>query len=491
MTPPIPTPPMGEVLLRQDDLALPRPALDQLVQQTAETLGAAPRRVVATLLDNSAAWAVLDLALAEAGLVHLPIPGFFTAPQIAHVLQASGADALITAAVMDLLGLTGTPRPLTLAGTALALHTLAARPVPLPLPAGTQKITFTSGTTGNPKGVCLGAAGLDQVAQGLVQALAPLDIRRHLCALPLPVLLENVAGLLAPLAAGAECVVLPLARLGLEGSSRFDPATFHAAVMQTRPHSLILLPQMLRAWAGWLAATGQRAPASLRLVAVGGAAVGETLLLAARQVGIPAHEGYGLSEGSSVQTLNLPGADRAGSAGRPLPHARVHVDDRGQIHVAGSLMLGYLGDNAPAPVWWPTGDVGHLDEDGFLHVRGRLRHVLITAFGRNVSPEWVETTLRGQPAIAQAVVFGEARPHLSAVLWPLRPDASDAQLQAAVAEANRELPDYARIGHWVRARADFTPEAGLATANGRPQRQAIETLHAAALYDETAPAFPS
>ena len=85
-----------------------------------------------------------------------------------------------------------------------------------------------------------------------------------------------------------------------------------------QPHSLILLPQMLRAWCGHLMQTGQRAPASLKLVAVGGAAVGAPLIRAAQALGIPACEGYGLSEGASVQTLNLPGAERPGSAGRAV-----------------------------------------------------------------------------------------------------------------------------------------------------------------------------
>ena len=79
--------------------------------------------------------------------------------------------------------------------------------------------------------------------------------------------------------------------------------------------------------------------------------------------------------------------------------------------------------------WWPTGDLGEIDADGFVHVRGRIKHVLITAFGRNVSPEWVETALRSEGSIAQAVVFGEAQAELSAVLWPMHPAASDADLQ--------------------------------------------------------------
>jgi long-subunit acyl-CoA synthetase (AMP-forming) len=119
--------------------------------------------------------------------------------------------------------------------------------------------------------------------------------------------------------------VLPLARLGWQGSSSFDAAVFHATVTAEAPHSLIVLPQMLRAWVEHLRASGGRAAASLRFVAVGGAAVGAPLLHAARALGIPAYEGYGLSEGASVQTLNLPGADRSGSAGRVLPHARLRA----------------------------------------------------------------------------------------------------------------------------------------------------------------------
>jgi acyl-CoA synthetase (AMP-forming)/AMP-acid ligase II len=331
--------------------------------------------------------------------------------------------------------------------------------------------------------VCLGGAALQAVAGGLVQAMAPLGIERHLCALPFAVLLENVAGLMAAQAAGAECVVLPLQQLGLSGSSAFDAARFHAAVVQHAPHSLILLPQMLKAWAGHLRQSGQRAPASLRLVAVGGAAVGERLLAAARGQGIPAFEGYGLSEGASVQTLNLPGADRPGSAGRALPHARLRIAAGGEIEVAGSLMLGYLGsEGAPrdAGAWWPTGDLGHIDADGFLHVQGRSKNLLITAFGRNVSPEWVEATLQNEPAVAAAAVFGEGQAALSAVLWAV-PGAADAELQRAVDTANAALPDYARVQRWARGAAPFDAASGFATANGRPQRAAILAAHATAL----------
>jgi long-subunit acyl-CoA synthetase (AMP-forming) len=188
-----------------------------------------------------------------------------------------------------------------------------------------------------------------------------------------------------------------------------------------------------------------------------------------------------LSEGASVQTLNLPGADRPGSVGRVLPHARVRLADDGELLVGGALFAGYLGDAEAPPLWWPTGDLGRIDDEGYVHVLGRKKHVLITAFGRNVSPEWVETALRGEPAVAQAVVFGDGEPALSAVLWPLHGAEPDAALEAAVDAANQTLPDYARVRRWVRARAEFSALTGMATANGRPQRAAIWQCHADAL----------
>lgn len=449
------------------------------VRALALKLRSAGTRVLATLLDNGPAWVIADLAAQD--LVHVPLPLFFSAAQRQHALQHCGADSLILpASLADAMG--GLPRePLTLAGQALCLLRLPGR-APL-MPEGTAKITFTSGTTGAPKGVCLTNAAMHGVAASLVQALEPLDLQRHLCALPLAVLLENIAGVLAPLRRGATVLLPALSQLGLSGSSGFDVQRFDQCVRQFAPHSLILLPQMLRAWVAWLARSGQQAPPGLRLVAVGGAAVGQALLSRARALNIPAYEGYGLSEGSSVQTLNLPWADCPGSAGRALPHAQIRIAGDGEIELRGSLFSGYVGESTAVPAWWPSGDLGELDAQGILHIRGRKKHVLITSFGRNVSPEWVETALRSQDAIAQAVVFGEAMPSLCAVLWPSHGAVDAAALEAAVTAANATLPDYARIGRWCMAQGVFGPESGLATANGRPIRAQIWHAHRELLGD--------
>ena len=462
----------GSGIWGDDELAAAKESASRLLRRCGT-------RVLATALDNAPAFVAIDEAASEAGCVHVPLPLFFSPAQLRHAVEAAGVDTLLVDSPLTALWPALRWTPVTLAGRTLlkARHDCD----PPALPPGTAKITFTSGTTGTPKGVCLSAKAMTRVSESLVATLEPLGIERHLNALPFAVLLENIAGVMAPRRQGALLQTLPLAQLGLSGSSSFDAARFHAAVQAHRPHSVILLPQMLRAWCGHLMQTGQRAPDSLKLVAVGGAAAGASLIASALSLGIPACEGYGLSEGCSVQTLDLPGAQRPGSVGHVLPHARIRVAADGELEIAGSLFCGYLGDPKPVPAWWPTGDLGTIDADGFVHVLGRKKNLLITGFGRNVSPEWVETTLRSHPAVLQSVVFGDGEPTLSAVLWPTSPAIGDETLHAAVAAANAALPDYARIGRWTRGRAAFDPATGMATGNGRPQRRAIAALHADAL----------
>lgn len=476
--------PPGEPAVQGSGGTLAYGALLDAVDELAGELTAGGVRVLATRLPNGPAWIVADLAALRAGVVHVPLPLFFTDEQQAFVLGAAGADALLEEAAPR----TVPAQTLAVAGERLALGRLIA-PVAR-MPGGTRKITFTSGTTATPKGVCLSDAMLS-VADGLMQALAPSAVRRHLCALPLPLLLENIAGVYAPLAAGATVIVPAADSVGLTGSSGFNPAALDAAVRRHRAESVIVLPQMLRAWSAWRAAVRAEPLPTLKFVAGGGAHVGAAAIAQARLAGLPAYEGYGLSEAGSVQTLNLPHADRPGSAGRPLPHARVRVDADGQVWAAGSLMLGYLGaDRGALPSWLATGDLGRIDADGFLHIEGRRRNVLITSYGRNVSPEWVESALQASPAVAHAVVFGDGQPALGAVLWPARAQAGNDELAQAVAHANERLPDYARIARWVRGRSPFTAAAGMATANGRPKRDAIERLHAEDLFPEAPVEIP-
>ncbi|MFN7570030.1 MAG: AMP-binding protein [Betaproteobacteria bacterium] len=456
-------------------------ALAARVQQLAGALDAArPRpRLLGLIADNGCDWVIADLAAEELQLPLVPLPAFFTQAQLRHVVDTTGMDALLCQAP-GLAPALGFAPAGALSGTSLAWFRRAAAPVALP--AGTAKITFTSGTTGTPKGVCLSRAQQRNVAAALAAATGHLGIERHLALLPLAVLLENIAGVYAPLTAGATSCVPGLTEVGVGGATGFDPRAALAAIERHGADSVILLPQMLASMTAAIEA-GAPAPSRLRLAAVGGARVAPALIERARAAGIPAFEGYGLSECASVLALNLPGADRPGSAGRPLPHVGVRIDD-GEIVVDGAGFLGYLGDlgtEAPRHAPVRTGDLGHLDADGYLHIDGRRKHQMITSFGRNVAPEWPESELTATALIAQAAVFGEARPQLCAVLVARSAAVLDRDLDAAVRAANHRLPDYARICAWTRAEAPFGPANGLATASGRVRRDAVWQRYGAQL----------
>lgn len=445
------------------------------IEWQAQHLQQLDGKVLALLADNGPTWITADLAALQAGVILLPLPGFFGDDQLRHALNKTGADLLLTDQTARISGLDLGFREI---GVWDGLSLLRREVEPVQFPNGTAKISFTSGSTGQPKGVCLSAAGLLDTAEAVCTTLADLPIRRHLSVLPLALLLENVAGVYAPLLRGADIVLPKLADLGWLGMGGFDPLKFAEQVENAQPSSLILVPELLKAWTLALRATHQRAPASLHFVAVGGARCDARLIDAARAVGLPAYEGYGMTECGSVVSLNRPGTELSGSVGKPLRHVRMRIDAGHEIHIECRAFLGYLAGTAPDNEF-ATGDLGRIDDNGFLNLSGRRDNLIITAYGRNVAPEWVEAALLAQPEIAQAVVTGEARPWLVALLVPAQGITPDA-MAPAVARANATLPDYAQVGDWL-ACAPFSPANGLGTGNGRPIRAAIRQQHAAGI----------
>ncbi|MFZ5556571.1 MAG: AMP-binding protein [Pseudomonadota bacterium] len=476
----------GQCAIEGIEATLGYRALHDEAAETGRKLADAGVRRLGLALDNSPAWIVSDLAAMSAGIPMVPLPPFFTARQNAHALRDAGIGHALTdrpAAFTEELADRGIAfrdkGRVPVAGKLLRLFALDLPAVPLP--PGTVKITYTSGTTGDSRGVCLDQSLLDRVAAALAAAAAFTAADRHFCVLPLATLLENVAGLYAPILAGACCLVPPPADAGMTGSSGFDALRLIHGVARRGATTAILLPQLLKELTA-VADAERRRLRSLRYVAVGGSRVAPALLASARDVGLPVYEGYGLSECGSVVALNTPAADKPGSVGRPLPHVGVAIAPDGEIRVRGAAMLGYTGGAAaPAPEWVATGDLGMLDENSFLHVTGRKKNVLITSYGRNVAPEWVESELEAQPGIAGAAVYGDARPWCAAVIAsPLTgSDEGRARIAALVAAANRALPDYAQVHAWVPADAPFSAVRGELTANGRLRRDVIRQRYGA------------
>ncbi len=437
----------------------------QLVNQVSDfatTLQQQDCHCIAYHLDNGANWVIADLAALMAGITAVPIPGFFSDGQIQHVLAASQADIFITDEDFA-PGAGWTPE----ACQTLEAVTMFTRPTHSRA-RNIAKITFTSGSTGEPKGVQLSSETLDAVSGGIVEALSDIPLTRHVCLLPLATLLENIAGLYAPLMHGLEVRIASLDTIGLSGSS-LDIEKFANTIKASSADSMILVPQLLTAVVtlqGFEMIDTRR----FKMIAVGGGRISQHLLDQAAALSMPVYQGYGLSECCSVLTLNLPEANRPGSVGKPLPHAQIRVSANGELQARGSNMIGYLDDTTPMEVWYNTGDLGYIDEDGYVFVTGRKKHLFITAFGRNVNPEWVESALTQQPAIAHALVYGESRTHNLALLW-LRFPQTDAEIEMLVETANKELPGYAGIGAYLVMTGDIPAE--FVTANGRLKRQAV------------------
>jgi long-chain acyl-CoA synthetase len=478
-----------KVALQDGREAISYGELPGLIERLSAQLRRSNPAVLAIHADNGTGWVLADLAAQLAGIPVVPLPLFFSRAQLAHIVQVAGIAMVLSDQpqwLSDAAGEPGTASVPFHADMRCVQLVPAAEPSP-PLLPGTQKVSFTSGTTGEPRGVCLDLEGMGAVAESLRIASAGRPEDRHLCLLPLGTLLENIGGIYTPLLAGATVCVPPLERVGITGSSGLDPIRLVAALDEWHATCAIMVPQMLHALVA-ACESGVPAPRALRYLCVGGAPVSMRLLERAAMLGLPVHEGYGLSECASVVAVNRCGDNRAGSVGKPLPHVRLGFAPDGEILVRGVRWRGYVGEAAPAPQrdWISTGDFGYLDRDGFLHLTGRKKSSFITSFGRNVAPEWVERELVTQAPIAQAAVFGEARPFNSAVL-AVQHSATPQAVEDALAEVNQRLPDYARVRAWLPASEPFSAGNGMLTPNGRLRRFNIFNTYAAridALYQQ-------
>ena len=534
---------------------------------------------VALYAHNAIDWIVLDLALGQVGAVVVPIPLFFSTSQISHLLKDSQIECLYIGKGLSLpavpdLDIANLPEISALAPessthitgqfyhlTSNAINNTSnptlennAPSQVKPIASKFCKVTYTSGSTGMPKGVCLSQDTLMRIVTSLSGALSDtltndsnvnadtisdnsylddvysnnsyLDNSTthfsHLSVLPFATLLENVAGVYVSLYMGRTVVTGQVDQFGLLSNQAFEAQRLLSVVKSYDVASVILLPQMLKAICEALtmnetassgasisvdsnhSMTSTTLP-SLKFMAVGGGKVSPTLLQDAQALNLPVYEGYGLSECGSVVSLNTPKANRAGSVGKPMPHASVSIAASGEVMVKGNAMQGYLNHNnsdndnnqngsaISDNIIIATGDIGHLDEDGYLYITGRRKNVLISSFGRNISPEWVESQLLTQPIIYQAAVLGDGAPSLSAVIvansnWlsanSSRSDlhkAIENAIEQAIAIVNETLPDYARINNWKLAEMPFSTDNGLLTDNGKLRRPQILKTYEAAL----------
>ncbi|MCG5236927.1 AMP-binding protein [Xanthobacter oligotrophicus] len=445
-------------------------------------------RVIGLLLPNGREWAVAQMACLAAGRMAVPLPTFFSALQLSHILKDAQVDlVLVPQANPPTLPSAVPVLPVAAGGESGAMPDFQKG-----FQEGFGQIIYTSGSSGQPKGVRHQSGQIAWSASALAQAIAADAEDTYLSVLPLSLLLESICAVFIPaLVGGRTHFDTQLSEAIGRGAASGVAAAFEAH----RPSVGVVVPELLRVWVHELLATGRKAPDSLRFVAAGGARVPERLAEAAWQLGIPVHEGYGLSECCSVVALNRPGARVAGTVGAPLPGLQLTIRD-GEILVDGpGVMDGYLGGpEAPRP--WPTGDLGALDGQGRLTVFGRSDNLIVTALGRNISPEWVETALLDDPGIAACAVaqadlaqvdvagadLADADGALAALVIPTPQaqgwfdDAGPEGIRARIAERCAALPAYARPTRITVLDLADAKARGLLTANGRIRRPAARAV---------------
>jgi long-chain acyl-CoA synthetase len=247
----------------------------------------------------------------------------------------------------------------------------------------------------------------------------------------------------------------------------------------------------------------------------GGAPLGERLGHFFRGAGVTILEGYGLTETSAAATVNRPSRNKIGTVGLPLPGVAIKIADDGEILLRGpNVFPGYWhNDAATADVldqegWLRTGDIGSLDEEGFLQVTGRKKELIVTAGGKNVAPAVLEDRLRADPLISQCVVVGDGRPYIACLItldadglefWRKQhgrdaaADVSDdaellADIQAAVDEANKAVSRAESIRRFRILPSDFTEANGYLTPSLKVRRNLVLKDYAAeieALYNRS------
>jgi long-chain acyl-CoA synthetase len=464
--------------------------------------GIRPGDRVAVMAGTSAEWVRADYAIWLAAAVTVPIYDTAAPTQVEWILRDSGAVAAFAGNDRQRATLAAVASGVRRTWPMAELDALAATATAADAEEVTRRraglgpdlpatIVYTSGTTGRPKGCLLThgnllaevhavtmADGIDEQVLGWESSV--------LLFLPLAHVLTRVVQLAAVHSGALTAHLDDPARLG-EALATFRPTVllavprvfekFHDRVARTAAsagHGTLFRIAERTAVAYSRALDSGRVPLALRVrhrlldrlvlrrirealggrvthAVSGGAPLAPRLAHFLRGLGLVVLEGYGLTETTAGVTLNLPGAQRIGTVGRPLPGCRVRLAEDGEVLVKGAIACsGYWRDEAASAAlfdadgWLRTGDLGSL-ADGYLTIVGRKKDIIVTAGGKNVAPEPLEELVREHPLVDQCVLVGDRRPFVAALVtidrealatWrPDGPPPTDAELEAEVATA--------------------------------------------------------
>ncbi|HET9227782.1 MAG TPA: long-chain fatty acid--CoA ligase [Thermoanaerobaculia bacterium] len=524
-----------------------------------EELGVQPGDRVALMAENGPHWPAVDFATLCIGAVLVPIYPTLLPDQSSYIVKNCGAKVVVAETTQHLNGFlqhahdlpdvqqyvlvkgeSADQRVVSLqsllergSGADPAVFEQKARAVK---PDDLATFIYTSGTTGTPKGVMLTHRN---IASNVTSALDVVKIEGKYTALsflPLSHSFERTVDYcyfyLGCTIAYAESVatvaqnlqevkpnlfvsvprvyekVLARVQEGVAAGSPIKQKIFSWAVGVGREN----LPNRLKLQGGGVmlgladklvfSKIQERLGGRFMFALSGGAPLARDVAEFFWGAGIPIYEGYGLSETAPVLTVNAPGAVKLGTVGRALPGVEIRIASDGEILAKGpNIMKGYWNmPEATAEVidsegWFHTGDIGELDSDGFLRITDRKKELIINAYGKNIAPAPIENSLKSSRFIGQAVVIGDRRKFLSALLVPdfeaLKPwaerqgigagsnkeliqdDRVRALIAQEVANVNSGLASFEKIVAWDLLPEEWTLETGELTPTQKVKRRVI------------------
>jgi len=473
-------------------------ALRRLIIGVFNNLPEVRGKKVGLFIGDRPSWVVYDIALTLKGAVIVPLPYFFSQEQLGHILNDTALDLVVTDK-SDVLAYNKIEGLLDKAQVLVSdelQHYGAVEENPEPRERlsgeGIVKITYTSGTTGSPRGVKISLGNIEAVVDSLIKRADAGEADEYLSILPLSTLLENIGGVYVPLTVGAGITFLDTKNIGHEGGIAPAPELLFEALASVRPSGMIIVPLLIEPLLHYAAKSG--ASSHFRFIACGGAPIPDVLLEESRAVNLPIFEGYGLSECASVVALNGMDSHRPGSVGRPLDHVKLKIEDNEVVVCGRGVMGGYLNDGGKVLESWHTGDLGYIDDDGYLYITGRKDSMFSTSLGRTISPEWIEKRVSVCAAISKIMAWGEKKPFVSAIVVPetewlkitaeglgikINKDGvvNDPRLKEAMLREIRgeidDMPEYAKIKDIIITTLPFRSSESMMTPNGRLRRGEI------------------
>jgi len=246
----------------------------------------------------------------------------------------------------------------------------------------------------------------------------------------------------------------------------------------------------------------------IRQCVTGAAPIAREILEFFYACGVPVMEGYGMTETSTVATANTPESFRFGSVGKPLPHVEAKVAADGELVLKGpNIFQGYYKDEEATGEtlvegWLHTGDLGSIDDDGYVFITGRKKDIIITAGGKNITPANLENGLKQNRWISQAVVVGDRRPYLIALIT-LDPDEAPAfasqhglevgelpgseemraEVQKVIDEVNSHVGPVEQVKRFEILSEDLSQESGELTPTLKVKRNVVHERHAGEIDD--------